>query len=64
MFDNHKVKMIKYIRDADSKTYPLLSMSFPWKIEKIDCQNNLMKNFTTYLESWQKLYKLSKTIDY
>ena len=43
-------RIIKYIADADSSSYPLLKYNFPWKIIKVDCENHMMRNFTSNLE--------------
>ena len=38
-------------------------MSFPWNIEKIDCENHFMKNFTTYLETWTKINNVGRIVN-
>lgn len=51
----------KYIADADSHTYSLLK-TLPWgeEINKIDCSNHVMRNFTTWLLNWKKTYKIKE----
>ena len=52
----------EYIADGDSSTYCNLK-TLPWKIEKLDCMNHVLKNFTVKLEDWKKEFKLGKTIN-
>ena len=54
----------KYIADADSHTFSLLK-TLPWGefIEKIDCSNHLMRNFTTFITKWKKDNKVKVVND-
>ena len=58
--ENYNVRINKYIADADTLTFKMLKQTLNWgdKIEKIDCSNHLMKNFTTHVLNWKKICKL------
>jgi hypothetical protein len=57
--------MTRYVADADSSTKEILRNGLSWgdKIEKLDCQNQFMKNFTSWIFNFKKDYKLGKIIN-
>jgi hypothetical protein len=49
----------EYIADADSNTFQALQ-TLPWKVDKVDCMNHALRNFTTKIESWKTDFNIAK----